>query len=167
VNWPRRKLGAEQKKRADDQAKAAARQRRLTMATLVVSLLAVVAAMYSLVQKGAATRAASGAAVAGSNAVVASQRAITNEQVANRQLAEANWLVAQGARAALIPPARNPPSKQFTTFCVLPGHLPPRKTNRRHTTLCWRPSVLARPYFVRWSTMAPSRLLRVAMGSAS
>src|SRR5206468_3511974 len=43
-------LAAEQKKRADDQAKAAARQRWLTMAMALVSLVAVMAGVFSWVQ---------------------------------------------------------------------------------------------------------------------
>ncbi len=52
-------LATEQKKRADDQAKAAARQRKLTMAMALVSLVAVLAGVFSWVQSRKTREAAS------------------------------------------------------------------------------------------------------------
>src|SRR5438128_871312 len=52
-------LATEQKRRADDQAKAAARQRWLTMAMVLVSLVAILAAVFFIRQRNEAKKAAS------------------------------------------------------------------------------------------------------------
>src|SRR6266516_2486027 len=52
-------LATEQKRRADDQAKAAARQRWLTMAMVLVSLVAIRAAVFFIRQRNEAKKAAS------------------------------------------------------------------------------------------------------------
>src|SRR5439155_22981945 len=49
-------LASEQKQRADDQARASARQRKFTIAVGFVSLVAVVAAVFSLLQRSAAKK---------------------------------------------------------------------------------------------------------------
>ena len=56
-------LLTEQRKRADDQAKAAARQRMLTAGMVLVSVVALAAAVFALLQKNAAKKATSDALV--------------------------------------------------------------------------------------------------------
>jgi WD40 repeat protein len=85
-----RALASEQTKRADDQSKAAARQQRLTMTMVLVSLLTVVAATFAWRQQRVAVKERLQSNVATTNAVA-------NAREAKRQLAAFHWL--QGATA--------------------------------------------------------------------
>jgi WD40 repeat protein len=85
-------LATEQKKRADDQAKAAARQRWLTMAMALLSLVAVVAGVFSWVQSRkaiAAKKRTSEVASRGSVSLARSSKQSGKNAQALAQLAQA------------------------------------------------------------------------------
>jgi Novel STAND NTPase 1 len=118
-------LAAEQKKRADDQAKAAARQRRLTMAMVLISLLAVVAAVFSLLQWNAAKKAASDAFAATKKTREESSRGHVSLARYSRESGKNAQALAQLARALqLNPENREASGLTIAMLAELSWHLP-------------------------------------------
>lgn len=91
-------LADEQKRRADEQALAARRQRRLTWGMVAVSLAVVAAAGYAVRQRNAAEAAANEAVTQRNAAEKAQRAAAANERVAISRLGLSNWRIAQQAQ---------------------------------------------------------------------
>jgi WD40 repeat protein len=112
-----RDLATEQKKRADDQAKAAARQRWLTMAMVLVSLVAVVAAVFFFFSRSAAKNAASDAIAAKKKTSEAASRGNVSLARYSREGGKNAQALAQLAQALRLSP-ENREAHGFTTILL-------------------------------------------------